>query len=312
MSFRFRSTASLLLNPNILLASRYRVAVASSRCFHAAPRVSRLLSSSRQLGFRGHASITSESIPQPALRALYATHRAFSSSIKLADKGSAAEDINKPAQEEQSSEAKEEPKPDENESSTSSDSSKGDGKEQGDGKAKEEAKSKPPPPPPHGDKSPWQVFTETLNSEFKASKEWNESTKALGSAANQFSESESVKRARAMYEKSSGAATSHASSALKSTGRAIGHSAAWTWDTSIVKGVRKGANAVGRGVDKATKPIRDTEAFKSVKDVIDDGSSSRYGGWQEKEERRKARELREMKEVQMGKRRAEKMEEDPK
>ncbi|MDA4133871.1 MAG: hypothetical protein OK454_12225, partial [Thaumarchaeota archaeon] len=43
----------------------------------------------------------------------------------------------------------------------------------------------------------------------------------------------------------------------------------------------------------ATKPIRDTEAYKNVKNVIDDGSSSRYGGWVEKEERKRQRELRE-------------------
>ena len=52
-----------------------------------------------------------------------------------------------------------------------------------------------------------------------------------------------------------------------------------------MKGVRKGANVTGEALDKATKPIRETEAYKSVKDVIDDGSSSRYGGWVEKEER---------------------------
>ena len=78
-----------------------------------------------------------------------------------------------------------------------------------------------------------------------------------------------------------------------------------------MKGVRKGASAAGRGLDAATKPLRETEAFKSVKDVIDDGSSSRYGGWTEKEERRKARELREQEEIKSGKR-MQHMEEDPK
>merc|ERR1719262_1624684 len=57
-----------------------------------------------------------------------------------------------------------------------------------------------------------------------------------------------------------------------------------------MKWVRKGATATGGALDKATKPIRDTEAYKNVKNVIDDGSSSRYGGWVEKEERRKRRE----------------------
>ncbi|MCJ1383107.1 protein translocase subunit [Xylographa soralifera] len=181
------------------------------------------------------------------------------------------------------------------------------------GKEKEK-KSEPPPPPPHGDKTPWQVFTETLRTEFKASKEWNESTKALASSAHQFTENESVKRARAAYSAASGTAASTTSSALKGTGKVIGKTAAWTWETPVVKGVRAGVNATGKGIDKVTKPVRETAAFKSVKEVIDDGSSSRYGGWTEKEERRKKRELRELRESQASGRhgrRIEKIEEDP-
>ncbi|KAL8921036.1 MAG: hypothetical protein Q9208_005927 [Pyrenodesmia sp. 3 TL-2023] len=183
---------------------------------------------------------------------------------------------------------------------------------------KQEKKEEPPPPPPHGNKSPWQVFTETLQSEFKASKEWNESTKAIASSAHQFTENESVKRARAAYTAASGAATSTTASALKGTGKVIGQSAAWTWDTPVVKGVRIGVSATGKGIEKVTRPVRETEIYKTavggVKDVVDDGSSSRYGGWVEKEERRKRRELRELKEATgPGKqgRRAEKVEEDP-
>lgn len=169
------------------------------------------------------------------------------------------------------------------------------------------------PPPPHGDKSPWQVFRETLQSEFKASKEWEESTKALASSAHQFSENENIKRARAAYEAASTATTSRTSSAFKTTGSAIGKGAAWTWNTGVVKGVRKGVNATGSGLEKATRPVRETEAYKSVKDAMDDGSSSRYGGWVEKEERRKQRQLREQNELKAGKsHRVEQMVEDPK
>jgi import inner membrane translocase subunit TIM44 len=167
-----------------------------------------------------------------------------------------------------------------------------DGEDSGEGKKKEEKKEDLPPPPPHGDKTPWQVFMETMQTEFKASKEWNESTKQLSDSAHQFTESESVRRARQAYESTTGAVSSTAGKVLKTSANTIGKGAAWTWDTSVVKGVRKGANITGEALDKATKPIRDTEAFKNVKDVIDDGSSSRYGGWVEKEERRKARELR--------------------
>ncbi|KAF2970644.1 hypothetical protein GQX73_g2942 [Xylaria multiplex] len=134
-----------------------------------------------------------------------------------------------------------------------------------------------------------------MQTEFKASKEWNESTKQLSDSAHQFTESESVRRARQAYESTTGAVSSTAGKVLKTSADAVGKGAAWTWDTHVMKGVRKGANITGEALDKATKPIRDTEAYKSVKDVIDDGSSSRYGGWLEKEERRKARELRQKK-----------------
>ena len=194
-----------------------------------------------------------------------------------------------------------------------------DGDKQGSGKEKGKEKKPPPPPPPHGDKSPLQVFMDTLRSEFKASKEWNESTKALASSAHQFTENESIKRAKAAYTSASGAAGSATSSALKSTGKVLGQGAAWTWDTPVVKGVRAGVNLTGKGIDMATKPVRETKAYKKVvgdvKEVIDDGSSSRYGGWTEKEERRKQRELREVNEskgIGRSGKHIEKMEEDPK
>ncbi|KAI1641073.1 hypothetical protein F4809DRAFT_210118 [Biscogniauxia mediterranea] len=158
---------------------------------------------------------------------------------------------------------------------------------------KKEKKEDLPPPPPHGDKTPWQVFMETMQTEFKASKEWNESTKQLADSAHQFTESESVRRARQAYENTTGAVSSTAGRVLKTSATTIGKGAAWTWETPVMKGVRKGANLTGEALDRATKPIRETEAYKNVKNVIDDGSSSRYGGWVEKEERRKARELRE-------------------
>lgn len=214
-------------------------------------------------------------------------------------------------------------KPDEQKTGTSKDqgfsSDNNEGKqgqdsgEQEDGE-QQKKKEDTPPPPPHGDKSPWQVFTDTLRTEFKASKEWNESTKALASGVNDFTQNENIKRAREAYSAASGAATSTGGKVFKSTGKAIGKSAAWTWETLPVKGLRVGVNATGRGIEKITRPVRETEAFKSVQNVIDDGSSSRYGGWSDKEERRRKREAREMDEVARGvrpARRTEPAEEDP-
>lgn len=187
-----------------------------------------------------------------------------------------------------------ETKSDKEESKKSDEGENGENGEKSEGKEEgKEKKEDLPPPPPHGDKTPWQVFMETMNTEFQASKEWNESTKQIGAAAHQFTESESVRRAREAYEKSTGAISSTTAKAVKSTAGAIGKGASWTWDTSVMKGVRKAANVTGDAVDKATKPIRDTEAYRNVKNVIDDGSSSRYGGWVEKEERRKKRAMME-------------------
>ncbi|RAL65176.1 hypothetical protein DID88_001282 [Monilinia fructigena] len=147
-----------------------------------------------------------------------------------------------------------------------------------DGKGKkEESKEAPPPPPPHGDKTPWQVFTETLQSEFKASKEWNESTKQLAEGAHQFTENENVKRARQAFETTTGAVSSTTGKVLKTTAGAVGKGAAWTWETPVVKGVRTTVNATANVLDKATKPIRQTEAYKNVKNVIDDGKEGSTG-----------------------------------
>jgi mitochondrial import inner membrane translocase subunit TIM44 len=216
-----------------------------------------------------------------------------------------AEDVTDPPREERSSEGTAE-------QSKKDDSTQDESTKEESSDSKKDSQKDEPPPPPHGDKSPWQVFTDTLRSEFKASKEWNESTKQLASSAHQFTESESVKRARAAYDATAGAATSKTADALKTTGKALGQGAAWTWDTKVVQGIRGGVNATGRGIEKATRPVRETKTFQSIKEAVDDGSSSRYGGWVEKEERRKKKELRELREVQSGRRPAEKMEEDPK
>ena len=177
---------------------------------------------------------------------------------------------------------------------------KAEGEETGEQKEGEEGQKEKkddkdlPPPPPHGDKTPWQVFKETLNQEFQASKEWNESTKQLGGSIHDFTQNPHVQKAGQMSE----AAKAKTAEALKATGRAVGHGAAWTWDTMPVKGVRAAARVTGTGIEYATRPVRQTKAFQAVKDTIDDGSSSRYGGWVEKEERRKRRELRELNELE--------------
>lgn len=226
--------------------------------------------------------------------------RTLHSSRSLAQQSQPKEEVRDPPRTEQpKQEASEEKEQKEGEKSQN------DGKEKDEKSEKEEKDNAAPPP--HGDKTPWQVFTDTLRTEFKASKEWNESTQQLSGSVQQFTESEAVRKAREASE----AASKGTSQVLKTTGRAIGQGAAWTWDSKVVQGIRGGVNATGRGIEKATRPVRETKAFKDVSEAIDDGSSSRYGGWTEKEERRRRREARELKERESGKLPSEPMVEDP-
>jgi import inner membrane translocase subunit TIM44 len=160
---------------------------------------------------------------------------------------------------------------------------------------KEKKKDAEAPPPPHGNKTPWQVFTETLSTEFKASKEWNESTKELSGSIHDFTQNPNVQKARSAYTKAAEAASTTTGKVVMGTAGAIGKGAAWTWETPVVRGIRAGATAVGSGVEKVTRPVRETEAYKNVKEVVDDGSSQRYGGWTEREERKQRRALRDAK-----------------
>ena len=244
----------------------------------------------------------------------YLQSRTFTSSLfRLEGQRPREEDIRDPPSDQSEAGAKSSGKASEQGSKASEDSkSSGEKEESGDGQedasSSKEKKEEPSPPPPHGDKTPFQVFVETMKSEFKASKEWNESTKAISDGTNSFFNSEAVRKAQQASE----AASSKTSQAIKGTGKVLGQGAAWTWETPVVKGVRSGVSATGRGMEKVTRPVRETKAYKAAMDVIDDGSSSRYGGWVEKEERRKRRELREAQEGGLGAQAAEKMEEDPK
>ncbi|KAK4634861.1 Mitochondrial import inner membrane translocase subunit tim44 [Fulvia fulva] len=171
----------------------------------------------------------------------------------------------------------------------------GEAEEGAEGEQKEKKKEEEAAPPKHGNKTPWQVFTETLQAEFKASKDWQEGTKQLSGTMHDFTQNPNVQRARSAYAKAAETASTTTGKVFLGTAGAIGKGAAWTWDTLPARAARSAAAAVGSGVEKATRPVRETEAYKSVKETIDDGSSQRYGGWTEKEERRKKREERDRK-----------------
>lgn len=235
--------------------------------------------------------------------------RHFTLSVSRSHEQRQSEEIKDPPSEKSKSDAKTSGSESKESAESKSDNEENKSKDgQEDANESEEKKNEPSPPPPHGDKTPFQVFMDTMKTEFEASKEWNESTKAISDGTNSFFNSDAVRKA----QQASGAASSKTAEALKGTGKVLGQGAAWTWETPVVRGVRSGVSATGRGMEKATRPVRETKAYKAAMDVIDDGSSSKYGGWVEKEERRKRRELREAQGGEPGSKVPEKMEEDPK
>jgi mitochondrial import inner membrane translocase subunit TIM44 len=86
--------------------------------------------------------------------------------------------------------------------------------------------------------------------------------------------------------------------AIKKAASTVGHAATATWDSPVIKSSRKvvstTASTVAKAASTATEPIRQHEVYKTVSrnvsETLDDGSSSRYGGYRTRDERRKLRE----------------------
>jgi mitochondrial import inner membrane translocase subunit TIM44 len=155
-------------------------------------------------------------------------------------------------------------------------------------------------PPPDPNKSPFQVFVDTFKSELSKSRELQESVKALQDESGRIGDSEALRRAKDAYAKAkerSDRAQNLTGQAIKRAANTVGQAATATWESPVVKSGRKvvssTASSVAKGVSTATEPIRNNETFKAVSgavgEAIDDGSSSRYGGYRSREERRRLR-----------------------
>ncbi|KAK9244738.1 hypothetical protein V1506DRAFT_540460 [Lipomyces tetrasporus] len=150
-------------------------------------------------------------------------------------------------------------------------------------------------------KSPYQVFVDTFREEWSKSKELQDNIKALQDETGKMSESEAYRKAKEAYDKArsgTSAASSKTAETIRMAGKVVGDAASTAWDSPIVKTTRQAVNTTAETVDKATAPIRETKIYKEVSEVIDDGSSRRYGGFEERELRRKRRAEREAKRLQ--------------
>jgi import inner membrane translocase subunit TIM44 len=146
-------------------------------------------------------------------------------------------------------------------------------------------------------KSPLQVFTETFRQEWKKSKELQDGIKALSDETGKLGESDAFKRARDAYQHAQ-KHTTVLGRTIKDTGEVIEKVAVDVWDSKAGKFTRKTIERTVESVDNVIAPVRETKVYKDISESLNDGTSSSYGGFESKEQRR----LRREKELASGKR----------
>ena len=72
---------------------------------------------------------------------------------------------------------------------------------------------------------------------------------------------------------------------LKKGAETVGDAAYKAWESPVGKGVRTGVKVTADVADKAFEPVRKPQVYKDMSEVIDDGSSTAYGGFLTKEQR---------------------------
>ncbi|KAF6072731.1 Tim44-like domain family protein [Candida albicans] len=136
--------------------------------------------------------------------------------------------------------------------------------------------------PPSSD-SPLKVFFDTFKTEVKKSNELKENIKALQDESGRMAESEAFKRAKEAYAKAQLGSTA-AGKVLKKGAETVGDAAYKAWESPVGKGVRTGVKVTADVADKAFEPVRKTQVYKDMSEVIDDGSSTAYGPVRENDE----------------------------
>ncbi|WVR09247.1 hypothetical protein IAU60_006312 [Kwoniella sp. DSM 27419] len=194
--------------------------------------------------------------------------------------------------------------------------------------AKQKQKQKDSRPPPEDNapaQSPWKVFTQVLKEEIEKNKGWQDNVKQLQGDVDKFADSAAMKKARDVYEKTRitnliknnpriQGAVSDLQKAGISVQDAVAHALA---DSEVLKAISAVTSRFVSAATSATQPIRDSKTYKimaeSIEEAFEDntGMSSRYGGYEDKEVRRKRRELRAIRAAKSGRKVVKRVEENP-
>lgn len=136
-----------------------------------------------------------------------------------------------------------------------------------------------------GPKSPLQIFRETFKQEWEKSKELQDNIKTLQDASGKLGESDAYKKAKEAYSKAQQGSTIVGKS-LKRTSEVVENIAVKAWDSKVGKNTREAVSKTAQALDETFEPVRQTQIYKDMSEIIDDGDSSRYGGFIGRDERR--------------------------
>lgn len=163
--------------------------------------------------------------------------------------------------------------------------------------------------------SPFKVFVQTLKEEIQKNRAFQEDIAKLQGDVDKLADSESMKKAKEAYERSRILASirenpqlQQAAEAMKKSGLSISQGVSEALqaveESELMRQLNKTSAAISQGVSTATAPVRNTAAYKALSDSVTEvlEESSRYGGYEEKETRRKRREARMAKAGLSGKR----------
>ncbi|CAG8433131.1 7791_t:CDS:2 [Ambispora gerdemannii] len=155
--------------------------------------------------------------------------------------------------------------------------------------------------------SAFAKFVETFKTQLKKNKELQENVKLLQDQAGSLGENEAMKRAKQVYEKAkegAGTTTNIGSEAIKQSvseikksaekiGSKVSETLKEVGETPFVKQSTEKISDFAEKVSSTTEPIRQTKVYSTVRDTLKEtvpDDSSRYGGFTDKETRRKSRE----------------------
>lgn len=146
---------------------------------------------------------------------------------------------------------------------------------------------------------------QTLKEEIQKNRELQEDVKKLQGDVDKFADSEAMKKAREAYERSRIVASIKENPKLRAAAEemkrqglrisdGVSDALQQVEDSEFMRQLTKTSAAISQGVTTATAPVRNTAAYKALSESVVEAfeESSRYGGYEDREVRRKRREER--------------------